>query len=157
MDDKRRTLLFLLRNDEILLALKKRGFGVGLRNGVGGKIEPGETIEQAMLRECQEEICVTPQNYKKVAKIDFNGKSGNEPWTIQAHIYTSDTWQGEPTETEEMAPKWYKISEIPYEQMWDDDKYWLPLLLTGAKFKSKITLDEHDKVASYHVNKLATL
>ena len=41
------TLCFLLRKDEILLAKKKYGFGVGKWNGVGGKVEKGETIEEA--------------------------------------------------------------------------------------------------------------
>jgi len=54
------TLLFLIKDDQILLAMKKRGFGAGRFNGVGGKVEPGETIEQALIRESQEEINVTP-------------------------------------------------------------------------------------------------
>jgi len=54
MTEKHLTLLFLIKEDQILLAMKKRGFGMGRFNGVGGKIEPGETIEQAMIRECQE-------------------------------------------------------------------------------------------------------
>ena len=44
------SLLFLRREDEILLAMKKRGFGKGRWNGVGGKVEVGESIEQAMIR-----------------------------------------------------------------------------------------------------------
>ncbi len=51
--DTRRTLLFLRKNNHILLAMKKRGFGADRWNGVGGKLEPGETIEQALVRECQ--------------------------------------------------------------------------------------------------------
>ncbi|MCP5842996.1 NUDIX domain-containing protein, partial [Klebsiella pneumoniae] len=69
--DIRRTLLFLRRDDELLLAMKKRGFGAGKWNGVGGKIEAGETIEDALVRECQEEINVTPLNWQAVAELDF--------------------------------------------------------------------------------------
>ncbi|HET6924778.1 MAG TPA: NUDIX domain-containing protein, partial [Candidatus Saccharimonadales bacterium] len=65
------TLALLVRNDSILLAMKKRGFGQGLWNGAGGKVEAGETIEQAMIRECQEEISVTPTTFEKVAVHDF--------------------------------------------------------------------------------------
>ena len=54
------TLCLLRRNEEILLAMKKRGFGEGKYNGVGGKIEGTETPEAAMLRETKEEIGVTP-------------------------------------------------------------------------------------------------
>ncbi len=59
---KKYSLLFLLREDEILLVMKKRGFGSGRWNGVGGKFESGETAEQATIRECQEEIGVTPHS-----------------------------------------------------------------------------------------------
>jgi NADH pyrophosphatase NudC (nudix superfamily) len=71
MTDINRTLLFLQKDDQILLAMKKRGFGSDRYNGVGGKLEPGETIEQALIRECQEEIEVTPLSYRKVAEHDF--------------------------------------------------------------------------------------
>ena len=46
------TLAFVRRPSEILLGFKKRGFGVGLWNGFGGKVEPGETIEAAAKRYC---------------------------------------------------------------------------------------------------------
>ena len=52
------TLIILKKDDEILLGLKKRGFGKGRLNGVGGKLEPGETIEEAAIRETEEEIGV---------------------------------------------------------------------------------------------------
>lgn len=39
METLETTLCLLKRNDEILLAMKKRGFGTGKYNGVGGKIE----------------------------------------------------------------------------------------------------------------------
>ena len=66
------TLLFLRRNDEILLAMKKRSFGKGNWNGVGGKLDTGETIKQAMIRETEEEIGVTPTAYKQMAQIAFD-------------------------------------------------------------------------------------
>ena len=50
------TLLLILKDNQILLAEKKRGFGVGKFNGIGGKVEKDETIEGAMIRETQEEI-----------------------------------------------------------------------------------------------------
>jgi 8-oxo-dGTP pyrophosphatase MutT (NUDIX family) len=71
METKIATLLFLQRRNEILLAMKKRGFGAGRWNGVGGKVESGETIEQALVRECREEISVTPLVYHKVAEHEF--------------------------------------------------------------------------------------
>ena len=50
------TIVLLLRNDEVLLAMKKRGFGEGKWNGVGGKPNAGESIEEVAVRETKEEI-----------------------------------------------------------------------------------------------------
>ena len=66
------TLCLLKKDNQILLAMKKRGFGEGKYNGVGGKIDKGETPEQAMIREVQEEILVTPTKYEKVGFIEFD-------------------------------------------------------------------------------------
>jgi mutator protein MutT len=138
------TLLFLRRDNEILLAMKKRGFGAGKWNGVGGKIEPTETEEQALIRETQEEIEVTPIAYDKVAVIDFAFPDGTVD--MQGHVYICTEWQGEPAETEEMAPQWFKLSNIPYDEMWQDDIVWLPQILKGRKLQGKFTFDNHDNM-----------
>jgi 8-oxo-dGTP diphosphatase/2-hydroxy-dATP diphosphatase len=43
-------LVLVLKKSEILLGLKKRGFGEGKWNGFGGKIESGESVIQAAIR-----------------------------------------------------------------------------------------------------------
>lgn len=145
------TLLFLLTDDQILLAMKKRGFGMGRWNGVGGKIEPGETIEQATARECYEEIGVTPGELEKVAHLTFTFPDDTDD--ILAHVYTTRSWEGEPVETEEMAPQWFTHAEIPYKEMWTDDEFWLPHVLDGKKLvatfmftKDEVMMPEHNKI-----------
>ncbi|HET6747410.1 MAG TPA: 8-oxo-dGTP diphosphatase [Candidatus Saccharimonadales bacterium] len=157
MTEKVCTLLFLRRDDEILLAMKKRGFGSNRYNGVGGKIEPGETIEQALERECQEEIGVTPLHYWKVAEHDFMQKEGNMPWRMYVHAYLCDKWEGEPIETDEMAPEWFKIQDIPYDAMWQDDEYWLPQVLAGDKVSGEYTFDENDRMLTHDIHVVETL
>ena len=68
---RKATLCFLLRDDEVLLAMKKRGFGVGKWNGVGGKVMEGESIEEAMKRECREEIGVALKELEEVGELSF--------------------------------------------------------------------------------------
>lgn len=128
---RKATLLFLIRNDEILLAMKKRGFGKDRWNGVGGKPEGDESIEQTAIRECQEEIGVTPQKISEVATINFNFPKEKSDWSQQVLVYLCNDWQGKPTETDEMRPQWFNTSSIPYDEMWEDDKYWLPRVLAG--------------------------
>ena len=68
METLETTLCLLRKENKILLAMKKRGFGTGKYNGVGGKIENGETLNEAMIRETKEEIGVIPTKYEKVRR-----------------------------------------------------------------------------------------
>lgn len=158
MNDKTTTLLLLQRGDEVLLAMKKRGFGAGRWNGVGGKLEPGETIEQALVRECQEEIGVTPLAYHKIVVHDFILNSQDvDTWHMYVHTYICTEWEGEPIETEEMAPKWFNISDIPYDDMWQDDRYWMPQAFAGQKLKSVFAFDRDDNLLSQQIEQVAEL
>ena len=58
------------------------------------------------------------------------------------HLYVASEWQGEPTESDEMKPEWFDIQSIPYDKMFPDDKYWLPLILEGRKIKAYFDFDE---------------
>lgn len=144
------TLVFLVKSNEILLGMKKRGFGSGRWNGIGGKVEAGEDIERAMVRECEEEIGVTPVHYEKVAVHELL-IAGEQP-DIELHTYVSRGWKGEPKETDEMAPQWFKFADIPYDAMWEDDIYWLPQILEGQKLHTHFTFseDEHMLTAKVH-------
>jgi len=134
------TLLFLRRDNQILLAMKKRGFGVGKWNGVGGKVEPGETYEQGATRECQEEIGVTPLSLQAVGELHFFDVPDVEHY---CHVYVTEAWNGEPLESEEMRPQWFDTDAIPYAQMWPDDERWLPLLLAGKQFQGTIVVADN--------------
>lgn len=148
---KQLTLLFLLKDDEVLLAMKKRGFGAGRWNGVGGKLDEGETLEEALVRECQEEIGVTPVTYEKAADIVFHEFDEDKEADMAVVVYTCHEWEGEPTESEEMAPQWFKIDGLPFDTMWPDDQYWLPQVLAGNKLVAEFTLDKNDTITAYDV------
>lgn len=138
------TLCFLVKPGKVLLAMKKRGFGQGKWNGVGGKVGENETIEQATVRETKEEIGVTPTSMEKVAVIDFYFPDIKEDktWAQQVHVFFARQWQGEPTETEEMAPQWFKNTELPFESMWKDDEFWLPRVLAGDKLRGRFVFND---------------
>ncbi|EDK72468.1 NUDIX hydrolase [candidate division TM7 genomosp. GTL1] len=155
MTETRCTLLFLRKDDHILLAMKKRGFGVGRLNGVGGKLKPNEPLEQALQRECEEEINVQPLSYNLVAEHKFYGH--NDSFHMHVFVYLSDKWQGEPTETEEMAPAWHPTDAIPYDQMWSDDILWLPKILENKKIYGEFYFDDADKVISHTLREVGSL
>ena len=154
---KKLTLLFLRKGDNVLLAMKKRGFGQGKWNGVGGKVESDETIEVAMVRECQEEINVTPTVYEKVADIQFDEYFKDMPTIMDVQVFIATAWEGEPTESEEMKPQWFAINNIPYEDMWTDDPYWLPLIINGKKITANFTLNENNIIIDHSVKLVSNL
>ena len=123
------TLCFLIREGKILLAMKKRGFAAGKWNGAGGKpIDEDKSLEATAKREMFEETTVTPKKLKKVAVLNFYFETKTD-WNQQVIVFTTHDWNGTPTETEEMAPKWFNINEIPFTEMWEDDILWLPKVL----------------------------
>lgn len=154
VDKKVTTLLFLRRDDEILLAMKKRRFGEGRWNGVGGKVDPGESIEEAMLRETEEEINVKPTVYHQLAKIAFDQYFKGEHALMSVNVFVATQWDGEPTESEEMKPQWFPKDTLPYDAMWQDDPYWLPLVLEGKKIRASFVMDKEDTITEHHVEEV---
>lgn len=151
--DIRRTLLLLRSGDQLLLALKKRGFGEGLWNGVGGKIEAGENLEDALVRECIEEIGVTPKSWHAVGELDFiQDADTSDPWHMFVYAYVCYEWEGEPVETEEMMPKWFHVEDLPYADMWGDDEFWLPYVLDDKKVTAKFTFDINNQLLTHDVS-----
>ncbi len=155
------TLLFLVKKvdnktTEICLAMKKRGFGAGRWNGVGGKLHESETIEAAAKRETEEEIGVAVQKMKKVAELTFHF-THNPSWDQVAHVFITEEWVGEPNESGEMRPAWYAVNSIPYESMWPDDVYWLPKVLTGDYVTATFTFGEGDVILQKEVTTTAHL
>ena len=136
------TLCLLKKDNKILLAMKKRGFGEGKYNGIGGKIENGETPEEAMIRETKEEINVTPTKYEKIGFLEFDEYYKGKKEKVAFHLYIVNEWIGNPTESEEMNPTWFDIKDIPYDKMFPDDKYWLPFILNGKKIRAYFNFDE---------------
>ena len=135
------TLCFLIRGDEILLARKKRGFGRGLWNGAGGKVLVGESIEAAMKRETREEIGVAVCAWEKVAVLNFYFIDKPD-WNQQVWAFFCEEWEGEPQESEEMAPQWFNQKELPFEKMWADDGLWLPEVLMSKKIRGDFLFNQ---------------
>ena len=151
------TLLILKKEDEILLGFCKRGFSTGKYNGVGGKLEPNENPEEAMIRECQEEVSVTPTKYEKVGFIDFLEYAKGEKENVLFHLYIATSWEGTPTESDEMVPHWFNIKNIPYDKMFPDDKYWMPLILEGKKIKAFFEFDENWNIINNTIEEVEEL
>ena len=151
---KNTTLVFLYKPDEemLLLAMKKRGFGQRRWNGVGGKLNEGESIREAAVRETEEEISVKirADDLTQVAILDFFFEQKAE-WNQQVHVFFVTKWEGEPVESEEMKPQWFANAGIPFTEMWSDDVIWLPEVLKGSGVRASFTFGENDMVTKHHM------
>jgi 8-oxo-dGTP diphosphatase len=136
--DDRATLLFVFREDEVLLIRKKRGLGAGKINGPGGRLEPGETPEQCAVREVQEEVGVTPQRVRHCGRHRFQFIDG---YALLVDVFASDRHTGDVIETDEALPMWFPVDGIPYDEMWEDDRHWIPLMLRGVPFDGRYVFD----------------
>lgn len=148
------TLCLLLKENKILFAMKKRGFGVGRWNGAGGKFDPergDKHILDAAVRETEEEIGVKIKNPEKVAVFHFRFDK-NKKCDQDVHLFLAKEWDGEPKESEEMKPRWFKFRDIPYKDMWPDDTHWMPHILQGKKMEADFLFGEGDKILSHKVS-----
>lgn len=151
---KQATICLLIRKEaaktEILLAMKKRGFGAGFYNGPGGKPNKGETIESAAVREVKEEVGVDIQlsDLDKVAVLHFYFSEDKKDWDQDVHVFLVRKWTGDPKESEEMRPEWFQEKDFPYDHMWEDDPDWMPKVLAGRKIEAWFVFNGDQKITN---------
>ena len=56
-------------------------------------------------------------------------------------LFRASGFEGTPTETEEAVPLWFSLDQIPYDEMWADDLYWLPQLLKNQTVFGRFIFD----------------
>lgn len=137
---RQKTLCYIVEGDKILLGMKRQWSGEGKLNGFGGSVKAGETIERATVREVLEEagVKVYQKDLEKVAEL--NSYFSEKPELNQTvHVYFAKGYEGEPRESDEMIPKWFPLSNIPFNQMWSGDLSWLPQVIAGKKAKVDVT------------------
>lgn len=152
MKKKILTLCIIYQHPKVLLGMKKRGHGEGKWNGFGGKVEEGETIEEAAIREVREESGVEIKRMNKLGIVEFCYQDGSG--NMEVHIFRAKEFEGNPVESEEMKPKWFHVNKLPFDQMWPDDKYWLPLFLEGKIFEGKFLFNEANEIIDYSLSEI---
>ncbi len=119
--DKQRTLLVHRnrRHDDV---------HYGKFNGLGGKMQPGEHINQCLSREIFEEAGIRCGTVVLRGTINWTGFGPNgEDWF--GFIYRIDTFSGKPfRQNEEGELVWFPVKELLSLPMWEGDKYFLPLV-----------------------------
>ncbi len=144
---ERATLLFVVKDGQILLIRKKRGLGAGKINGPGGRIEAGESAQEAAVRETREELGIEAHSADLRGELHFQFVDG---YSLHCSVFLSPDCTGEPVETDEAIPLWTPLDAIPYHEMWEDDARWLPGVLAGGKFCGFFHFDG-DKMLAHSV------
>ena len=132
------TITYPVTDGSVLLIEKKRGVGAGLYNGPGGKVEADESPREAARREVREEIRVHVPTLSKFGELEFVFGADH---FMTVHVFRAPGVLGDPEETAEAKPCWVALDAIPYDRMWEDDRYWLPLLLAGRTFRGWFRFD----------------
>ncbi len=145
------TLVYVFKSEKVLLAMKKVRFGKGRWNGMGGKVHPEETPKQAAMREVKEEVGLDVTLNNPVGTLTFHNSSKGD-WTV--HVFATDQFSGVERETEEMQPQWFNIDNVPYNQMWDDDKLWYPHLFKRQPFRAEFWFGPEEKVIRHEITSL---
>lgn len=119
---------------QVLLGLKRRGFGQGKVVGLGGKIEPGEDLRSAAARELYEEagLLADPGRLELASRLTFRFPS-HPAWDHLMHVFIAREWRGEIVESDEISPQWRPLAALPVGQMWDDARLWLPRVVAGER------------------------
>ena len=92
---------------------------------VGGKVEPNETKEQALIRECQEELDITLE----VGKVFLDVVHEYPDITVHLTLFNAIITEGEPKLLEHNDLRWITPKEIPQYDFCPADKEILERLL----------------------------
>jgi 8-oxo-dGTP pyrophosphatase MutT (NUDIX family) len=150
------TLCILTRGsppEEVLLGFKKVGFGAGKYAGFGGKVETGESVTAAATRELEEEtgIKVGESDLQHMGRLTFLFPA-RPAWSLVVHVFLADKWGGHPEESREMMPTWFLVNDLPFKQMWQDGRHWLPRILAGERIRAEFIFNkDNETIDEVHV------
>ncbi len=141
---------YIRQNGRVLLQLKTDGrFGGGWWNAPGGKLDVGETAEEAVTREVKEETSLSVSRLREHGTLTFYFGDTTEPDYL-VHVFSTAKFAGEPCDSEEGRLEWFAEAALPYDQMWPDDHIWLPDLLAGRNFRGTFYLTaDYKSIVSY--------
>jgi 8-oxo-dGTP diphosphatase len=125
-------------HDETLLIRKKRGVGSGQWVGPGGKVEAGETPRDCVVREVREEVGIEVLDPEKAGVFVYR----SDDWDAVVHVFRATEYDGTPEETEEADPAWFPVEDLPFEEMWQTDREWLPVVLDGGTFRGRFVYSD---------------
>lgn len=148
---KETTLCFIVKDDKVLMMLrnkKKNDVFLNKYNGLGGRVERGESAKQCILREVMEEAGVLLTRYEYVGKVHFKN-FGYQMGSELMYCFVAYDYKGKIGECDEGELVWINIDEVLNLPLWEGDKYFVMNIIKNKKFKGTLEYKE-DKVVNYN-------
>jgi len=127
---------------------KENDMHEGKWNGLGGKIEEGETPEKCVIREVKEESGLEIYGPHLEGFLTFPAFDGNDEWRV--FVYTADDFQGELIESREGRLEWIEDENLLDLNLWEGDRHFLPWLERDGIFSARFVY-EGEELQDYDV------
>ena len=114
---------------------KENDMHAGKWNGLGGKLEPGETPEECVIREVREESGLEISKPQLKGVITFPEFSNNEDWYV--FMFTADKFSGTLIDSPEGDLEWVTDEALLSLPLWEGDKIFLKWLNEEIFFSAK--------------------
>lgn len=145
------TLCHIIKRNRLLLKRASRGISKGKWNAPGGKLTGNESPLQSAKREVLEETGLKVKSAIYHGTMDYY-LSGSKAVHTRAYLFSTRNFEGNYRSTSEGILKWFAQNDLPFNQMWPDDRYWIPLMLAGSKFDATFFFDKNNsKVTRYTI------
>ena len=136
------TVCFLRRNGKVLLQERAPGrVWAGRLNGPGGKIDIGETPRTAIVREVAEETGLRLADPRAHGVLDLIF-GVPERSRLRVFVFSGDAFTGRVHGGREGRLRWYAAEALPFDRLWPDMRYWLPVVLAGGHLEGECVYDE---------------
>ena len=145
------TLCYIKQNNQTLMLhriKKKNDIHKNKWNGLGGKLEPGESPEECVKREVFEESGLIIESPNLHGVITFPKFDGIDDWIV--FVYTANNFEGNLIECDEGKLDWVSDDQLLNLNLWEGDKIFIPWL-TQNKFFSAKFIYEKKKLINYDV------
>ncbi len=132
------TLCYIRQDGKTLMihrVKKQNDIHAGKWNGLGGKVEPGETPEECARREIREESGLNIEKLELKGFLTFPKFSANEDW--YAFVFTAQGVCGTLIDSNEGELKWIADDDLLDLELWDGDRFFIPWLDQPGFFSAK--------------------
>ena len=127
---------------------KENDMHEGKWNGLGGKLEAGESPEECVIREVYEESGLTIKNPKLKGIITFPKFDEIDDWLV--FVYTANSFKGNTIDSDEGVLEWIDNSKLLDLNLWEGDKVYMKWIKKDKLFSAKFIYKKR-KLVDYDV------